>query len=124
MRKKKIKKPEISKKASRYVVKMLYLVKRETGQWNIRETSRRLEVNQKYISENIRFGIEPSNLELREKMGIKNKECPACHHKLITHKKVSIKKERPEFMKVWSYLPVEERQKVIKEYLKWKDKNK
>ena len=117
-------KPIINKKASHKVVSMLYQVKRETKLWNIRETARRLQVNQKYISENIRFGIEPSNFELREKMGIKNKECPACHHKLTTHKKIMVKKERPDFMKTWSYLPIEERQKVIKEYLKWKESNK
>jgi len=116
-------KPIIDKKASRKVISMLYQVKRETKLWSIRETARRLQVNQKYISENIRFGIEPSNFELREKMGIKNKECPTCHHKLVIHKKVTIKKERPDFMKAWSYLPIEERQNVIKEYLKWKNKS-
>ena len=34
-----------------------------------------------------------------------------------------VKKERPDFMKTWSYLPVEERQKVIKQYLEWRKNN-
>ena len=32
--------------------------------------------------------------------------------------------EKPDFIKQWGHLPVDERHKVIKEYLKWKDKLK
>ena len=123
MRKKNNPKPKVHGKASRKVVSILYKVRHETGLWNIRETSRRLQVNQKYISENIRLGKEPTNLLIREKMGLKNIECLTCHQKLIADKKKTvIKKEKPDFIKQWGHLPVDERHKVIKEYLKWKNK--
>jgi hypothetical protein len=39
---------------------MMRSVKRETGDWNIRETARRLDVNHRYVIEALR-GIEPTD---------------------------------------------------------------
>jgi hypothetical protein len=53
--------PKIHPNACRKLVRFFRQVKRETGQWNIRETARRLDVNQKYVQENLIHGIEPTD---------------------------------------------------------------
>lgn len=53
--------PHIHPNACRKLVKFFRQVKRETGTWNIRETARRLGVNQKYVQENLIHGIEPTD---------------------------------------------------------------
>ena len=59
-------KPRIHPLACRKLVRIFRQVKRETGRWNIRETARRLGVNQKYVHDNLMKGIEPVNADIRE----------------------------------------------------------
>jgi hypothetical protein len=68
--------PTIHPNASRKLARLFRQVKRETGAWNIRETARRLGVNQKYVHDNLIHGLEPtdatdSGREIREKIGLK-----------------------------------------------------
>lgn len=79
-------KPAIHPKASKLVVRVLRQVHRETHEWSYREVARRLDVNVKYVWQNITKGIEPpmpnirdnkpvsdadaARVELREKMGL------------------------------------------------------
>jgi hypothetical protein len=58
--------PHIHPNACRKLARFFRQVKRETGTWNIRETARRLGVNQKYVQENLIAGIEPTNPDIRE----------------------------------------------------------
>lgn len=116
-------KPSIHSSTSKLVIRTLYKVKRETGEWSIRETSRRLQVNPKYVYYNIIGGWEPTDKtekgqEVRIKLGLKRYKKK---DKPIENKP---KKVKPNFVKEWDHLPKEERHKVIQEYLSWRNKNK
>ena len=54
-------KPRIHPNACKKLVRYFRQVKRETGTWNIRETARRLGVNQKYVHDNLLHGLEPTD---------------------------------------------------------------
>lgn len=69
-------KPTIHPNACKKLARYFRQVKRETGAWNIRETARRLDVNQKYVHDNLIHGIEPtdtteSGRETRRKIFLK-----------------------------------------------------
>lgn len=114
-------KPIIHSSASKLVVRTLLRVKREMNVWNIREVSRRLNVNQRYVCENLKYGREPTDntfngREVRARLGLKRYKKKV---KLATDKP---KSSKPDFIVAWDHLPKEERHKVIKQYLQWKDK--
>jgi len=73
---------EIHPNANRKLVRLFRKVRRETGAWNIRETARRLGVNQRYVDDNLMKGIEPTDatengMEVRVRMFMKpNKPKP------------------------------------------------
>ena len=50
-------KPHIHPNACKKLARYFRAVRRETGAWNIRETARRLDVNQKYVHDNLINGI-------------------------------------------------------------------
>lgn len=115
-------KPSIHSNTSKLVIRTLYRVKRELGIWNIREVARRLNVNPKYVYYNIIGGFEPTDKtekgqETRKRLGLKPKKPIA---KVKTDKPKVIK---PDYIVTWEHLPKEERHKVIKQYLEWRNKN-
>lgn len=69
-------KPTIHPNANKKLARLFRQVKRETGAWNIRETARRIGVNQRYVDDNLIKGIEPTDATengrmVREKMFMK-----------------------------------------------------
>ena len=118
----KSKKPIQHSNSTKLVRRTLLVVKRETGQWSIRETARRLKINPKYVFDNLIHGIEPTDRtqkgqEVRQKLGL-----PRLKKKEKSNT-IKPKKRKEEFIIKWEHLPKDERRKVIKEYLKWKESN-
>lgn len=73
-------------------------------------------VNGGHISKLLNKGIEPQDNSIRVKMFLP---------KLKLKRQAGAKRERkpePEFIKAWKHLPTDERHKVIKQYLKWKER--
>lgn len=73
-------------------------------------------VNGGHISKLLNQGVEPQDNSIRVKMFLP---------KLKVKRQQGQKRERkpePEFIKAWKHLPTDERHKVIKQYLKWRDK--
>jgi len=117
----KTKKPIQHSNSAKTVRRTLLVVKRETGVWSIRETARRLKVNPKYVFDNLKYGLEPTDRtekgqEARVKLGL-----PRLKKKQRSNTKP--KKRKEEFIVKWEHLPKDERQKVIKDYLRWKEKS-
>lgn len=77
-------------------------------------TASALDINSGHLSKLLNDGIEPKDNTIRRKMYLKT----------IKTIKQRVKRERvpePVFIKLWKHLPTDERHKVIKQYLKWKE---
>lgn len=74
-----------------------------------------LGVNSGHLSKLLNDGIEPKDNDIRRKLFLK---IIRPIRSKITHQH----KEIPEFIKKWRHLPTEEREKVIQQYLDWKEK--
>jgi hypothetical protein len=78
-------------------------------------------VNSGTISALLNDGHEPKDSSIRVKLFLTpNPICKSCGRKVIHHS-TKPKIDKPEFMKEWSHLPTEERHRVIKQYLQWKE---
>lgn len=87
-----------------------------------RKLARLLDVNDFYLNQLLIKGIEPTDKtlhgqETRLKLFLPRKK------KVIRVQSDKPKQTKPDFIVAWHHLPTEERQKVIKEYLKWKENN-
>lgn len=62
--------------ANKALVRYARKVHRETGTWNYREIARRLDVNVKYVWQNLTQGIEPpmENTDVRKKLFMRTNE--------------------------------------------------
>ena len=81
-------------------------------------------VNTGVISALLNDGIEPKDDKVRVRLFLHpNSTCKLCHRKII-HRSGKPKVSKPDFIVQWDHLPKEERHKVIKEYLSWKEQNR
>lgn len=82
--------------------------------------SLRLGVNGGYISNLLNKGIEPPDTTLIGRTARRKLFLKAYKQKRNNFNR-TIQKQ-PDFIKKWRHLPTEERHKVIKTYLEWKEK--
>jgi hypothetical protein len=92
-------------------------------EWNRTLMAKYLGVNGGYISNLLNKGIEPPDTtdigrDTRRKLYLK----PYKKGRIKLHR-TKQKIDQPEYMKKWSHLSKEERHKVIKTYIEWKEKN-
>lgn len=64
---------------------------------------------------------EPAAHSTRKLLGLDDRPCPKCGYK--ANRKSRAKSPKPDFITTWEHLPKEERHKVIKQYLKWREEN-
>lgn len=77
-------------------------------------------VNTGVISALLNDGKEPKDNLIRQRLFLSpNPICKSCGRKVI-HR---ISNPKPDYIIQWDHLPTEERHKVIKQYLKWRDDN-
>lgn len=88
--------------------KLIRLYKQHGG--NCYKLGRVLEVNPAHIWNLLKHGHEPKRSDLREKLFLK-----------VSRQRKQI--EVPEHVKLWRRLPKAERDKVIQQYIQWRNKN-
>lgn len=91
--------------------------------------AKKLKINDGYLNRLMKDGIEPTDRtekgrDARAKMFLHNHplSCKTCGRKVIHHSSKP-KVCKPDFIVQWDHLPKEERHKVIKQYLQWKENN-
>lgn len=78
-------------------------------------------VNTGTLSALLNDGIEPKSEEARAKLYlVVHPICRTCGRRVI-HKSNRPKQSKPDYIVQWEHLPKEERHKVIKQYLQWKE---
>lgn len=88
---------------------------RQTESWP--ETGRQFGITGGMAFRIARSNYEPVDETIREKLGLDIKTCNKCGHRHFNR----TKQVKPDYIVKWEHLPKDERHKVIKEYLKWKD---
>lgn len=78
-------------------------------------------VNSSHISKLVTKGEEPKDSSIRVKLFLSaHPICKCCGRKIVNRKK-TVKKETPQYMKVWKHLSTDERNTVIQQYIKFKE---
>ena len=91
----------------------LYRANNENG----KKTAQLLGVHDAHLSVLLKYGREPIDDELRKKLMLRKRRSPRVKRSSLA------RPEKPDFIKKWEHLPKEERHKVIKQYLNWKENN-
>jgi hypothetical protein len=85
-------------------------------------TASKLDINGGYLSNLLNKGIEPpdstpTGRTVRKKMFLK------VHKQSVKFNRTIQKEPIPYYLSVWKHLSKEERHKVIKQYIDWRNKN-
>lgn len=62
---------------------------------------------------------DPAGEQIRKRLGLNTRKCPTCHRSII--KKRANKQSKPNYMIKWLHLPTDERNRVIQEYIVWRE---
>lgn len=110
--------PDLTKGDKTYVRARKALYKRVLSPLSYSKLAKELGLNVSHLYYFIIEGREPKQDKDRAVLGLHKKVCSTCGRKVSPTKRN--RKEVTEWQKEWRLLSVEEREKVIQQYLKYK----